>query len=323
MESRTVDKMQVVCFGGGNALPKAVLPGLKNYDLCITTVTSMVDSGGSTGALRKMYNILPPGDIRRHLLALSDAPEWKKQLFAFRFGEENFGEGHKGHVLGNVFIAALEYYLKDYTKILEIVHDFLEVKGRCLPATIDKTHLYAVLENGQIIEGEDEIDVPKNHDPTLRIKKIFSKPEAKVYGPAVEAVREADVILIGPGDLYSSILPCFLPKGMKEAIQQAKGKKIFISPLMTKKGETHGFRLMDFVEEVENYIGCKLDYIIYNTKVPPKEKIEAFLAEEKYLQEMVLGDEGLDDRFIGRDLLVEDKILHHPEKLARTILEII
>ena len=165
---------KIVCFGGGNAMPKAVLPGLMKYPLQITTITSMIDSGGSSGQLREDYNILPPGDIRRHLIALSSADEWKKNLFAFKFGREEFDGGHIGHSFGNAFLGGLEYLLGDYEKALEIAHKFLDIKyHEALPATVEKTNLYAELENGENIRGENEIDVAKNHDGNLRIKRIY------------------------------------------------------------------------------------------------------------------------------------------------------
>ena len=119
---------KIVCLGGGNVVPKLLLEPLKKYPVKITGVTSMVDNGGSAGQLREDFNVLPPGDIRRHFIALSNAPQWKKDLFKFRFGREEFEGGHKGHNFANVFIGGLEYILKDYRKVLKIVHDFMELK---------------------------------------------------------------------------------------------------------------------------------------------------------------------------------------------------
>jgi len=310
-------------MGGGNAMPNAVLKGLKKYDLDITSVTSMVDSGGSSGQLRKDFNVLPPGDMRRHLLALSEAPEWKKELFKFRFGREEFGDGHRGHSFGNAFIAGLEYVLKDYEEVLKIVHEFLEVKGRCLPATIEKTNLVAILENGQEIFGEDEIDVPKAHDPNLKIKKIFLKPEAKAYQPVLDAIENADLIIIGPGDLYSSLIPCVLPRGIKESLEKSKAKKILIVPAMTKIGETNGFSVLDFANEMERYVGSPLDFVIYNNFVPEKERVEKYKKEELNVHEIVEINEGIDEkRFIERDLLVKSgEIVYDPDKLADVIIK--
>ncbi|MCK5466031.1 YvcK family protein, partial [Candidatus Parcubacteria bacterium] len=198
---------KAVCFGGGNAIPKTILIPLKKYPVDITAITSMVDNGGSTGQLRTDFNVLPPGDIRRHVLALSEAPDWKKEFWQFRFGHEMFDGGHKGHSFSNAFIAGLEYNLKDFGKVLEVVNEFMEVKGNALPATIEQTQIYAELENGEIAKGEDEIDVPQKHDPNLKIRRAYLEPEVKAYQPSLDAVTEADIIIIGPGDLYSSTIP--------------------------------------------------------------------------------------------------------------------
>ena len=315
----------IVCFGGGSGLPEVVLEPLKNEkDIFITSITSMVDNGGSTGALRKEFNVLPPGDIRRHILALSEAEEWKKKLWKFRFANDVvFEDGHKGHNFANVFIAALEHFY-GIEKALEIVHEFMKVRGRCLPATIEKVQLFAELENGQIIEGEDEIDVPMHHDGNLKIRRIWIEPKARAYDKAVEAVKSASAIIIGPGDLYSSILPCFLPEGMKEAISSSKAIKIFVAPAMTKFGETNDFYLEDFVEEVERYIGCRLDYIVYNTKIPSDESILAFKRKNPHLLNIVRPRGELDDRFVGRDLLIsESEIVYSPEKVKEVLLNIL
>ena len=316
---------KILCFGGGNALPKAVLNELKNYDFEITSVTSMVDDGGSTGVLRKEFNILPPGDIRRHILALSQAEKWKKELWKFRFANDIiFEDGHRGHNFANIFIAGLEYVLGSFEKALEITHEFMEVKGSCLPATLEKVKLFAELENGQILKGEHEIDVPKNRDGKLRIAKIWLEPEAKAYPKVIEAIAEADFIIIGPGDLYSSILPCFLPIGIKQALEKSKSVKIFIAPAMTKLGETYGYGLEDFVAEVEKY-ACKLDFVIYNNSIPSKERIEAFKTQEPLLCELVLPKNNKlpEHKFIGRDLLLENGAVEYaPEKVIKVLFEI-
>ena len=316
--------MKVICFGGGNVVPKLILEPLKKHPVEITSVTSMVDNGGSTGQLRKDFNVLPPGDIRRHLLALSEAPEWKKELFKFRFGHEEFDGGHKGHNFANIFIAGLEYITKDYEKVLGIVHEFLEVKGKCLPATIEKTQVAAILENGDEIVGEDEIDVPKEHNPNLKIKEVYLKPKAKAYSKVLDEIKEADVLIFGPGDLYSSIISCFLPEGMKEAIQKAEAKKVFICPAMTKLGETQNFSVIDFTQEIEKYIGCELDFVLFNNFIPEKERIDTYKKEEPQLIEIVNVDNVPDTKkFVGKNLLVKDgQIIYSPEKVIEEILKL-
>ena len=316
---------KVVCFGGGSGMPKAVLRPLKDVEgLEITSITSMVDNGGSTGAIRKEFDVLPPGDIRRHLLALSEAEDWKKELWNFRFANDIvFDGGHRGHNFANIFIAGLEKITGDFEKALEILHDFLKVKGKCYPATLEKVQLYAELENGQVIMGEDEIDVPKMHDGSLRIVDAWLEPEAKAYGKCIEAIKDADYVVIGPGDLYSSLVPCFLPKGMKEALESTKAKKIFIAPAMTKYGESNGFHLEDFVDVLEKYAG-KIDYVIYNTRMPDKNRIRKFKMEEELLLEVVVPRGELDSKkYIGRDLIGEEgPIKHKPERLKEVLLEI-
>jgi len=134
----------------------------------------MADSGGSGGYFRQKFGVLPPSDIRRHILALSNAPAWKKNLWQFRFGEEIFEDGHRGHVFANAFMAGLETAFKDYNKVIEYVNNFMEIgENAALPATIQPANLFAKLENGQIISGESEIDVPKSHNANLKIKQVF------------------------------------------------------------------------------------------------------------------------------------------------------
>lgn len=310
-------------------MPKAVLNPLKKYPMRITGITSMVDNGGSAGQLREDFNVLPSGDIRRHILALSDAPQWKKDLWIFRFGRETFDDRRKGHIFANVFISGLENILKDYGKALKIMHKFMEVKKDCraLPATIDKTQIYAELENGEIVKGENEIDFPIKHDPKLKIKRVYLKPEAKAFLEALEAVEKADLIIIGPGDLYSSLIPCLLMKGMGESFQKSKAKKVFIVNTMTKLGETDDYSVMDFVRQMEKYVGCAFDYVIYNAEIPDKKRIEGYKKEEPSVVEMVKADPLINlgkagKKFIGAKILTKKgPIVYSPEKLVKLIME--
>ena len=313
---------KIVCFGGGNAVPELILSHLKKENVLLTSVTSMIDNGGSTGQLRKDFNVLPPGDIRRHILALSSSPKWKKDLWNFRFGNEEFAGGHKGHNFANVFIAGLEYNLKNYTDTLAIVHNFMDLKKhRALPATIKKTQLIAELENGDTIKGEDEIDVPKTHNPRLKITKVFLKPRAVAYGPVLSAIKNADLLVLGPGDLYSSIIPCLLPVGIKKAVQNKK--KVFICPAMTKLGETNNFSVLDFTKEVEKYLGSDLDFIIYNNKAVSEKRLSKYKKKHQELLELVAVDKVLEkNKFIGRNILKEKgDIVFDSEKIIEIIMQ--
>ncbi len=316
--------VKVLCFGGGSAMPELVLSQLKDVEgVELVSVTSMVDNGGSTGALRKELDVLPPGDIRRHILALSEAEEWKKKLWQLRFANDVvFGGGHRGHSFANVFIAGLEHVLGSFEEAMKVVHEFMKVKGKCYPATLEKVQLCAELENGQVIEGEDEIDVPKQHDGNLRIVRVWLEPEAEAYPPVVEEIKSADFIIIGPGDIYSSLVCCFLPKGIREAIAETKAKKIFIAPAMTKFGESNGFFVEDFVDVIERYAGTKLDYVIYNTTSVDEKRLRQYKMKEPLLLDVVkCGVE--DERFIGRDLLLEKgDVAYDPKKVREVLLEI-
>ena len=312
---------KIVCFGGGNAMPKVVLSGLKDYSVEIVSVSSMFDSGGSTGQLRRDFNVLPPGDIRRHLLVLSEAPKWKKELFGFRFGQEVFKGGHKGHNLANVFIAGLERVLGNYEEVLEVLYDFLEIKAKCFPVTVEKANIGAILENGKKIFNEDEIDKPKMHNPDFKIKKLFLQPPVKAYPPVLEAIEQADMIVVGPGDIYSSLVPCFLPAGIKEKIRESKAKKVFICNAMTKRGETDKFTVLDFTKEIEKYLGVKLDYVIYNNFIPNKEIVRKYKQDKPELLEVVTANKDLPEtKFIGKKLLVSKEFLEYDSAEVAKVL---
>lgn len=317
---------KIVCFGGGAGIPKLILEPLKDLDLNLVSITSMVDNGGSTGVLRKEFNILPPGDIRRHLLALSEAEEWKKKLWEFRFGRDvELSPGHFGHNFANVFIGGLEHILGDFEKALEISHQFLKVKGKALPATLDQIQVNAELEDGTIVEGEDEIDTSQKHDPNLKIKRVYLDPDGKGYQKAIDEIKTADFLILGPGDFYSSIIPCFLPKGIEEAVMESSAKKIFICPAMTKKGETQGFSVKEFCEKTEGYLGAPLDMVIYNNVYPSQERVEEYKKEAVLLDKLFKAEDGLDkDKFIGEDLLLNEGEIHHDkEKLIPLLKKII
>ena len=308
-----INRKDIVCLGGGNAMPKTVLQGLKKYPIRLSAICAMLDSGGSTGRLKKDYNISSPGDIRRSLLALSNTSTTIEGLFNYRFQTGEL----KGHNFANILIAALELSSNNYEKTLKEIKKILNIKHQVFPATLDKANLYAVLENNKIIKGETDIDVPK-HNGNLKIKRVFLKPEAKAYQGAVKAIKKADLVVIGPGDLYSSIAQILLIKGISQAIQKSKGKIVYICNLMTKFGETNNFSVMDFTNEIEKLIGRKLDYVIYNKGMPSNVK-------EKHpeLINPVKVNKNLDKKkFIGKNLFKKGSIDHDHKKIAKILLNI-
>jgi len=304
-------------------MPKAVLTGLKKYPVKLSAICAMLDSGGSAGRLRKDFNIISPGDIRRALIALANTSPAMEDLFNYRFEAGDL----KGHNFANLFIAALELTTNNYEKTIEEISRFLNIKHEVLPATLDNSNLYAVLENGELISGETNIDIPK-HDKKLRIKEVFLKPEAKIHPKAAKAIRQADLIVIGPGDLYSSLAQILLTKGMPEAIKKSKAKKVYICNLMTKHGETHDFSVSDFSREIEKLLKQKLDYVVYNNKKPSKEALKKNKKENPELIEPVSfnfkgKNQDSDGKFIGEDLLPSSgKIVHDPNKVSKIILKL-
>ncbi|HOL90590.1 MAG TPA: uridine diphosphate-N-acetylglucosamine-binding protein YvcK [Candidatus Pacearchaeota archaeon] len=310
---------KIVCLGGGNAMPKVVLSSLKKYPVKISAICAMLDSGGSAGRLRKDYKIISPGDIRRAFIALANTSPVIENLFNYRFETGVL----KDHNFANLLITALELSTNNYEKTIKEVKRILNVEHEVLPSTLDKSNLYAILENKKIICGEKNIDVPK-HNGNLKIKRVFLKPKAKAYKKTIEAINNADLIVIGPGDLYSSIMQILLTEGISEAINKAKAKKVYICNLMTKYGETNNFSVKDFSDEIEKYLKGKLDYVIYNNKILDKEKIKKFKKEHPELIEPVKIDKNLDSKkFIGKNLLLKDSFEHDPLKVAKILISLI
>lgn len=307
---------RIVCLGGGNAMPKAVLTGLKKYQVKLSVICAMLDSGGSAGRLRKDYKIVSPGDIRRALIALANTSLTTKELFDYRFKSGLL----KGHNFANLFITALELTTNSYKKAIKEISKFLNVKHEVIPSTLDKANIYALLENGKIISGETNIDIPK-HNGNLRIKKVFLRPKARAYPQAMVAIKKADLIVIGPGDLYSSLAQILLTEGISEAVRKSKAKKVYICNLMTKHGETDNFTVLDFVNEIEKYFGSQIDYVLYNNFIPKKAVIKKYKKEHPELLELVKFDKNLPkEKFIGRNLLKRNLIEHNPKKLAKILI---
>ena len=267
---------KIVVIGGGTGV-FTVLTSLKPYFENLTAIVTMADDGGSTGILREEFGILPPGDIRRALVALS-APENKMlaDLFSYRFEE---GSGLTGHNFGNLLITAMHRLTGNFEEAVQEAGKILRVKGRVVPVTLGHAQLAAELENSQIIKGETNIDIPQ-HDGRLKINRVWLSPEVSINPNAGKAILESDLVIIGPGDLYTSIIPNLLVKGVKEALQKTKAKKIYFVNLMTKFGETAGFSASDFIKVLNFYLGEGiLDYAILNNKKPGLKRLASYIQE--------------------------------------------
>ncbi len=300
-------------------MPKAVLMGLKKYPVKISAICAMLDSGGSAGRLRKDYKIVSPGDIRRAFLALADTSPIIENLFNYRFDVGAL----KDHNFANLLITALELSTNNYEQTIKEVKKILNVKHEVLPCTLEKANLYAVLENGKVISGETNIDIPK-HNGNLKIKRVFLKPEAKAYTKTLEAIKKANLIVIGPGDLYSSLAQILLTKGVNRAILKSKAKKVYICNLMTKYGETNNFSVLDFTREIEKYLGFPLDYVLYNNAMPKSNEIKKQKKIFSLLLETVKIDKGLSpEKFIGKNLLTQGAVEHDPQKIAKALISLL
>ncbi|MEK7478802.1 MAG: gluconeogenesis factor YvcK family protein [Patescibacteria group bacterium] len=309
---------KIVVIGGGTGV-FTVLTGLKPCFDNLTAIVTMADDGGSTGILREEFGILPPGDIRRALIALSTTNDkMLAQLFSYRFEQ---GLGLTGHTFGNLLITVLERITNDFEEAVDEAGKILSIKGKVIPVTLGNARLVAELENSQKIIGETNIDIPK-HDGHLKIKKVSLKPAVKINPNAKKAIMEADAVIIGPGDLYTSIIPNLLVGGMRETLKKTKAKVIYMSNVMTKFGETNDFKASDFIKTVSDYLGKDvLDYAVVNNKKPSFKKIASYVKERS---DFVEPDADLKKTgktsVIKADLLRSGKFIRHdPKKICSLI----
>lgn len=307
---------KIVVIGGGTGT-FTVLSGLKKYPNKLSAIVSMADNGGSTKVLREEFGILPPGSVRPALVALADSEKTLAELFNFRFAQG----GLKGHNFGNLFITALSKMYGDFEKAIQEASKLLNIKGKVIPATLDDAQLCAILENGQEIVGETNIDIPK-HNGRLSIKKIELRPCCRANKRAIQAIAQANLIVIGPGDLFSSILPNLLVKGISKAIKKSEAKKVYICNLMTKFGETNNFTALDFVQTLEKYLGADiLDYVIINNKRPSIKRISKYEKEKAIFVEYQKSDfKNKKFQIIENNFLRPQGFIRHcPDKLAREL----
>jgi len=267
-------KRRVVCVGGGTGL-YMMLMGLKTLPhVHLTSVVSMSDDGGSTGRLREAFGVLPPGDVRRSLVALSSAPQLVNQLLTYRFPRESHLVGHN---LGNLMLTALAEMCGSMQESVRAMSEILNIGGIVIPVTNMLNKLVATLENGETVTGESAIDVSRHRDFRLKIVRLRQQPEAEANPEALLAVENAEFIVIGPGDLFTSIVSNLVVKGIPEAVRSSAAKKIYVANLMTKPGETYGMGVEDHVEEVVKYLGgdC-LDYVIVSDSSIPQAELKRY-----------------------------------------------
>ncbi len=312
---------KVVVIGGGTGV-FTVLSGLREYPYDLAAIVTMADDGGSTGVLREEFGILPPGDIRRALVALSGSDnKMVSELFNYRFDENS---SLKGHSLGNLLLTALTKITGSLPEALKEAVTILNVKGEVIPVTLEKTKLHAELENGQIIEGESNIDIPK-HNPNLKIKSEFLKPAVTANKDAIRAILESDFVIIGPGDLFTSLIPNLLTEGVVPTLKKTKAKIIYITNIMTKYGETNNFNASDFIKTIEQYLGKNvLDYVVMNVEQMEGRTLERYKKEN--VDYVDYDSKNFDSRFksvTGKFLRRGQFLRHDQGKLAKTLAKII
>lgn len=314
------NEVKVVVIGGGTGL-STMLRGLKQYTSHITAIVTVGDDGGGSGKLREDLGMLPPGDIRNCILALADTEPLMEDLLQYRFTEGSL----KGQCFGNLFLAAMAGISENFEDAVQKMSSVLAVKGKVLPVTLDDMKLIAELENGEIIEGESKIPsevIVRN----TRIKKIAIKPiDAKPLEEAIKAINNADVIIMGPGSLYTSIIPNLLVKGIPEAICKSPAKKVYISNVMTQPGETDGFKVSNHLKVLMDYgVVENIDYVIANNGIIPPDIKEKYAKENAEL--VVLDYENISNlnvNVIEADLIKITKryVKHNAEKLAELIMK--
>ena len=299
---------RIVAIGGGTGL-SSLLRGLKAYTSNLSAIVTVADDGGSSGRLRDEYRILPPGDFRQCLIALADAEPLMKQLFDHRFKEGSLD----GHSFGNLFIMAMADVTGNFEKALRESGKILAVKGTIIPSTLQDVTLVASI-NGHTVEGESKI--PKQNAP---ISQVFLKPDGALLNPeALQAIMNAELVVIGPGSLYTSILPNLLVEGMVEAIKASPALKVYICNLASQEGETEGYDVDDYLRVLHEHIGANIfDFVLVNsnnTHMPTGGQSQViFRPEDSTMHPEV--------RFIGADVVnIRIPSHHDPDKLARSIM---
>ncbi len=270
-------KYAVTIIGGGTGSFN-ILSGLKDYDhLHIQSIVTMMDSGGDSGRLRDEFGVLPPGDVRRCLVALSEESAVLRDLFSFRFLDPPL----EGRSFGNLFFLALTKILGSEKEAIEAISRLLKIRGRVIPVTWDHAHIYAELADGTLIQGEANIDVPK-HDPSIPIKRVYLEPQARANPEVSEAIAESDFVVLAPGNLYTSTVPNLLVNGVQEALQQTRAPLIYIVNLMTRYGETDGYTASQHVAQIARYGGRIPDAVLVHQGEIPENLLLKYRAEKAH-----------------------------------------
>ena len=311
---------RIVALGGGTGL-STLLKGLKQHSSNITAIVTVTDDGGSSGRLMKEKGMIPPGDIRNCLVALADAEKSMTDLFQHRFKKDS--GTLSGHSMGNLLIAALvDQAQGDFEKAVEIASDVLAIRGRVVPSTLERVGLRALLEDGSEICGETAIV-----GAGQLIRRIFLEPaNAAPHQPALDAIRDADLICIGPGSVYTSVIPNLLIPGVAQALRESKAPKIYICNVMTQPGESDSFTASEHVTAVQVNVQARIfDYVLVNTGVPSEGAIEKyrdsgqFLVEADFDRIRAMGFRTVTGNFMSES----DVVRHDPMRVAARLIQMV
>ena len=308
---------KIVAIGGGTGL-STLLRGLKQYSSNITAIVTVADDGGSSGRLRREMGILPPGDIRNCIAALADEEKLLTELFQYRF---HAGDGLSGHSFGNLFISAMTEITGDLEQAIDASAKVLAIRGKVLPATLTDVSLWAKLADGRIIEGESKIT-----EAMGQIRQIGCHPADPVALPAaLAAIKEADYIIIGPGSLYTSIIPNLLVPAIRQALAQVTVPRVYVCNIMTQPGETDNYSVADHLRAIEGVCEERVfDAVLAQRTAPSPQSLQLYAQEHShpvFLDREEVGKMGY--RIVLANVMAEDevtaKVRHDPQRLARVL----
>lgn len=310
---------RIVIIGGGTGL-STMIRGLKQHTSNIVAVVTVTDDGGSSGRLQREMGMLPPGDIRNCIVALADAEPLMTELFQYRF--DNGDEALDGHSFGNLLIAAMTRITGDFERAVKETSNILAIRGRVLPSTIDEVRLQAMLDDGTLLEGETNIA-----KSTLPIKHVMLQPsQVSPLEETLRAIELADCIVLGPGSVYTSIVPNLLVHGIPEAIGKSRAAKVYVCNVMTQPGETDGFKASNHVRAVSSHSEGKVfQYVLVNQRKPTKELLAKYANQNQFFVEPDVAEiKDMGYRPIVGDYISQtDVVRHDSEKLAQAILKLV
>ncbi len=328
----TFSPKKIVMIGGGTG-SYTVLSGLRHLpNLSLTAIVTMSDNGGSTGKLRDELGVLPPGDARQCLVALSESPEILRELFTYRFDTGEL----KGHNFGNLFLSALEKITGNFEEALETASKVLSINGEVIPVTNTNVNLKMTLLDGEVIEGEDSIG--NRSDISLKgVQSLALYPEATVNPKAVEAILNADMVIIGPGNFYCSLIPNIIVPGMKQALADTEATVIYNANLMAKYEHCQDWSVEDFVSHMSKYLEPNtIDVVLYNNKRPEQELLDKYQSEGTFVSRSTTGKTFQGARLVAADLLADTiyttashdliqrtLIRHDSDKIAKALYKLL